>query len=141
MLTGEHGVGVEKRDLMGTMFSDDDLKQQQRIKCAFDPDQLLNPGKVFPTLHRCAELGQMHVHRGETSVSRPAPLLMTDSLAPKDADGLADAVRWAVAGEHPAGGAGRRFQAAFWPAGAERGHPLARRVRRHRRLPALGAWC
>ena len=66
VLTGEHGVGVEKRDLMGTMFSEDDLKQQQRIKCAFDPDQLLNPGKVFPTLHRCAELGQMHVHRGET---------------------------------------------------------------------------
>ena len=66
VLTGEHGVGVEKRDLMGTMFTEDDLKQQQRIKCAFDPDQLLNPGKVFPTLHRCAELGQMHVHRGET---------------------------------------------------------------------------
>ena len=66
VLTGEHGVGVEKRDLMGAMFSEDDLKQQQRIKCAFDPDQLLNPGKVFPTLHRCAELGQMHVHRGET---------------------------------------------------------------------------
>ncbi|MCE2483849.1 MAG: FAD-binding oxidoreductase, partial [Alphaproteobacteria bacterium] len=66
VLTGEHGVGVEKRDLMGTMFSEDDLKQQQRIKCAFDPAQLLNPGKVFPTLHRCAELGQMHVHRGET---------------------------------------------------------------------------
>ena len=66
VLTGEHGVGVEKRDLMGAMFTDDDLKQQQRIKCAFDPEQLLNPGKVFPTLHRCAELGQMHVHRGET---------------------------------------------------------------------------
>ncbi len=66
VLTGEHGVGVEKRDLMGTMFSEDDLKQQQRLKCAFDPDGLLNPGKVFPVLHRCAELGRMHVHRGET---------------------------------------------------------------------------
>jgi glycolate oxidase len=65
VLTGEHGVGIEKRDLMGEMFSEDDLKQQQRVKCAFDPDQLLNPGKVFPTLHRCAELGQMHVHRGK----------------------------------------------------------------------------
>ena len=64
VLTGEHGVGVEKRDLMGEMFDEDDLKQQQRIKCAFDPDQLLNPGKVFPTLHRCAELGRMHVRRG-----------------------------------------------------------------------------
>ena len=65
VLTGEHGVGIEKRDLMGSMFSDDDLKQQQRLKCAFDPQGLLNPGKVFPVLHRCAELGRMHVHRGQ----------------------------------------------------------------------------
>jgi glycolate oxidase len=65
VLTGEHGVGVEKRDLMPEMFSEDDLKQQQRLKCAFDPAQILNPGKVFPTLHRCAELGRMHVHRGQ----------------------------------------------------------------------------
>jgi glycolate oxidase len=65
VLTGEHGVGVEKRDLMPTMFTEDDLKQQQRVKCAFDPEQILNPGKVFPTLHRCAELGRMHVHRGQ----------------------------------------------------------------------------
>ena len=64
VLSGEHGIGVEKRDLMGTMFGEDDLKQQQRIKCAFDPDGLLNPGKVFPVLHRCAELGGLHVHRG-----------------------------------------------------------------------------
>src|SRR5262249_33930563 len=48
VLTGEHGVGVEKRDLMGTMFGPDDLAQQQRLKCAFDPAALLNPGKVFP---------------------------------------------------------------------------------------------
>jgi glycolate oxidase len=65
VLTGEHGVGVEKRDLMNKMFSEDDMKQQQRLKCAFDPDQLLNPGKVYPTLYRCAELGKMHVHNGE----------------------------------------------------------------------------
>jgi glycolate oxidase len=64
VLTGEHGVGVEKRDLMGTMFDESDLAQQQRLKCAFDPDGLLNPGKVFPQLHRCAELGRLHVHRG-----------------------------------------------------------------------------
>jgi glycolate oxidase len=64
VLTGEHGVGVEKRDLMETMFSEVDLKQQLRVKCAFDPEALLNPGKVFPVLHRCAELGRMHVHRG-----------------------------------------------------------------------------
>jgi len=65
VLTGEHGVGVEKRDLMREMFTEDDLKQQQRLKCAFDPDQLLNPGKVYPTLHRCAELGRMFVHEGK----------------------------------------------------------------------------
>ncbi len=65
VLTGEHGVGVEKRDLMGEMFSEDDMKQQQRLKCAFDADGLLNPGKVYPTLHRCAELGRMHVHHGQ----------------------------------------------------------------------------
>ncbi len=65
VLTGEHGVGVEKRDLMRVMFSETDLAHQQRIKCAFDPKLLLNPGKVFPTLHRCAELGRMHVHRGQ----------------------------------------------------------------------------
>ena len=65
VLTGEHGVGVEKRDLMGVMFSAIDLNQQQRLKCAFDPEGLLNPGKVFPTLHRCAELGRMHVHGGQ----------------------------------------------------------------------------
>jgi glycolate oxidase len=65
VLTGEHGVGVEKRDLMGAMFTEEDLKQQQRVKCAFDPDALLNPGKVFPVLHRCAELGRMHIHKGQ----------------------------------------------------------------------------
>lgn len=65
VLTGEHGVGIEKRDLMPEMFTEDDLKQQQRVKCAFDEKQLLNPGKVFPILHRCAELGFMHVHKGQ----------------------------------------------------------------------------
>jgi glycolate oxidase len=64
VLTGEHGVGVEKRDLMGTMFNETDLAHQQRLKCAFDPAGLLNPGKVFPQLHRCAELGRLHVHAG-----------------------------------------------------------------------------
>lgn len=64
VLTGEHGVGVEKRDLMPTMFNATDLAHQQRIKCAFDPELRLNPGKVFPQLHRCAELGRVHVHRG-----------------------------------------------------------------------------
>ena len=67
VLTGEHGVGVEKRDLMPEMFDDDDLRHQQRVKCAFDAKHLLNPGKVFPQLHRCAELGRMHVHKGQVA--------------------------------------------------------------------------
>ena len=65
VLTGEHGVGVEKRDLMPTMFTEIDLAQQQRVKCAFDEKGLLNPGKVFPQLHRCAELGRVHIHAGK----------------------------------------------------------------------------
>ena len=65
VLTGEHGVGVEKRDLMPAMFSEEDLAQQQRLKCAFDERGLLNPGKVFPSLHACAELGRMHVRGGQ----------------------------------------------------------------------------
>ena len=67
VLTGEHGVGVEKRDLMPVMFSEADLNAQQRLKCAFDDKSLLNPGKVFPTLHRCAELGRVHVHAGRVA--------------------------------------------------------------------------
>ena len=65
VLTGEHGVGVEKRDLMPEMFNETDLAHQQRVKCAFDDRSLLNPGKVFPVLHRCAELGRMHIHGGK----------------------------------------------------------------------------
>ncbi|MBL9011614.1 MAG: FAD-binding protein [Alphaproteobacteria bacterium] len=64
VLTGEHGVGIEKRDLMPAMFDAEDLAQQQRVKCAFDPTHRLNPGKVFPTLHACAELGRVHIHGG-----------------------------------------------------------------------------
>jgi glycolate oxidase len=66
VLTGEHGVGIEKRDLMPTMFNKTDLDQQQLLKCAFDPGGLMNPGKVFPQLCKCAELGRVHVHQGRT---------------------------------------------------------------------------
>ncbi|HWC62149.1 MAG TPA: FAD-linked oxidase C-terminal domain-containing protein, partial [Rhizomicrobium sp.] len=61
VLTGEHGVGIEKRDLMPEMFSEADLEQQHRVKCAFDAGGLFNPGKVFPTLSACIEQGHMHV--------------------------------------------------------------------------------
>jgi glycolate oxidase len=65
VLTGEHGVGVEKRDLMPYQFPEGDLIAMQRVKCSFDAEGLLNPGKMFPELHRCAELGRMHVHGGK----------------------------------------------------------------------------
>ncbi len=65
VLTGEHGVGVEKRDLMPYQFSENDLDAMQRVKCSFDPESLLNPGKMFPVLRRCAELGRMHIHGGK----------------------------------------------------------------------------
>ena len=65
VLTGEHGVGVEKRDLMPEVFDEIDLAHQRRLKCAFDPDGAMNPGKVFPVLHRCAEEGRVHVHHGQ----------------------------------------------------------------------------
>ncbi len=75
VLTGEHGVGVEKRDLMPAMFTETDLDHQMRLKCAFDPQHLLNPGKVFPQLRRCAELGRVHIHHGGNALSRIAAVL------------------------------------------------------------------
>jgi glycolate oxidase len=64
-ITGEHGVGMEKINQMCTQFRAGELEMFHAIKAAFDPQGLLNPGKAVPTLHRCAELGAMHVHRGE----------------------------------------------------------------------------
>jgi len=65
VLTGEHGVGIEKRELMCEMFNDNDIQQQLRIKQSLDKNNLLNPGKVYPILRKCAEEGRVHVHRGE----------------------------------------------------------------------------
>ncbi len=64
-ITGEHGVGMEKIDQMCVQFAQAELGQFHALKAAFDPRGLLNPGKAVPTLHRCAELGAMHVHHGQ----------------------------------------------------------------------------
>lgn len=64
-ISGEHGVGVEKLDSMCSQFTAAEIKQFERLKNAFDPQRLLNPGKAIPTLRRCAELGAMHVHHGK----------------------------------------------------------------------------
>ena len=63
-VTGEHGVGIEKLNSMCVQFAPAERAQFLAVKHAFDPLELLNPGKVIPTLHRCAEYGKMHVHRG-----------------------------------------------------------------------------
>ena len=55
-ITGEHGVGIDKKRYMTKMFSDDDLDAFQRLRCAFDPSQLVNPGKVMPTPRLCGEV-------------------------------------------------------------------------------------
>jgi glycolate oxidase len=64
-ITGEHGVGMEKIDQMCVQFASAELEQFHAVKHAFDAKGLLNPGKAVPTLHRCAELGAMHVHKGQ----------------------------------------------------------------------------
>jgi len=66
VLTGEHGVGIEKRELMCEMFNNNDIQQQIKIKKALDVSSLLNPGKVYPILRKCAEEGREHVHGGKT---------------------------------------------------------------------------
>jgi glycolate oxidase len=56
VLSGEHGIGLEKRDHMGLIFSDADLDAQHRLRLAFDPDQSCNPYKVLPSGSRCGDL-------------------------------------------------------------------------------------
>jgi len=63
-VTGEHGVGVEKLNSMCVQFTPGEREQMLALKRAFDPEGLLNPGKVIPTLQRCAEYGRMHVRKG-----------------------------------------------------------------------------
>ncbi|WP_101049672.1 FAD-linked oxidase C-terminal domain-containing protein [Macromonas nakdongensis] len=64
-VTGEHGVGVEKLNSMCVQFSPEENEQMFGLKRAFDTKGLLNPGKVIPTLHRCAEYGKMLVRAGQ----------------------------------------------------------------------------
>jgi len=64
-VTGEHGVGVEKLNSMCVQFSAQENEQMFGVKRAFDPQGLLNPGKVIPTLNRCAEYGKMLVRAGQ----------------------------------------------------------------------------
>ncbi len=65
--SGEHGIGVEKRELMCEMFNNNDIQQQISIKNSLDPSSLLNPGKVYPILRKCAEEGRLHIHGRDKS--------------------------------------------------------------------------
>ena len=66
-ITGEHGVGIEKINQMCAQFESGELQMFREVKLAFDPSGLLNPGKVIPTAHRCAEFGAQHVHHGQVA--------------------------------------------------------------------------
>lgn len=66
-ITGEHGVGIEKINQMCAQFQSGELQMFREVKLAFDPSALLNPGKVIPTAHRCAEFGKQHVHHGQVA--------------------------------------------------------------------------
>ena len=63
-LSGEHGIGVEKREYMGLMFTDVDLNQQSRLRSSFDPHCRMNPGKVLPSAHSCADIGALRAADG-----------------------------------------------------------------------------
>jgi len=58
-LTGEHGIGVEKREHMDRMFSAVDLDQQSRLRASFDPHCRMNPGKVLPSAHSCSDIAAL----------------------------------------------------------------------------------
>ena len=96
MLSGEHGIGVEKRDLMGAMFTEDDLKQQQRVKCAFDPGHLFEPGQgLFLNLASLCRARQ-NAHPSWQNCRSPTfqgfrgrgPFTMSDTLKPENAEQL-----------------------------------------------------
>ncbi len=72
-ITGEHGVGMDKRKYMSRMFTDDDLQTMQRVRCAFDPTGISNPGKLFPTPRLCGEVPRVH-HAGDQHPAEKAGL-------------------------------------------------------------------
>ena len=66
-ITGEHGVGADKADQMPKMFTDSDLDTMQLLRCSFDPSNICNPGKVFPTPRLCGEVpGPYRAHPTES---------------------------------------------------------------------------
>ncbi len=93
-ITGEHGVGIEKREFMPLMYSPAELDVMREIKAVFDPHELLNPDKIFPTMDKETRR-QGDTETGSISVSPGLPV----SLSPASAEEAAEAIRaWASAG-------------------------------------------
>ena len=140
-ITGEHGVGVDKKRYMPEMFSDADLGAFQRLRCAFDPDQRANPGKVMPTPRLCGEVpGPYRRHPLEQAGAGGAVLMATAEAraqrprhrrrAGRRSSPAADAGRHAVRVR----GAGTKLHwAARRRAGARAVHDRARPHRRAQR--------
>jgi glycolate oxidase len=57
-LSGEHGIGIEKKEFMGLIFNDTDLDVMGDVKSVFNPTAMLNPSKIFPSRHACSEIGR-----------------------------------------------------------------------------------
>ena len=135
-ITGEHGVGADKAVYMGEMFGEDDLETMHRVRCAFDPARLLNPGKVFPTPRLCGDRPGVHVpHPAELTGEAYARVSAAASPRPPAAGD-------AILGVVPEGGplAGDRRRGGRRPRGG-RSREGARRLhrRRDRALPRRAA--
>ena len=81
-ITGEHGVGMDKAKYMPRMYNDDDLDTMQLVRCAFDPDNISNPGKVFPTPRLCGEVPGRNKGAHPLAGSRPGGGLLMSTGHP-----------------------------------------------------------
>ena len=134
VLTGEHGVGVEKRDLMDTMFNEIDLAQQQRLKCAFDPTACSIPARCFRSSTAAPNSAACMSIAGQVPLPRPAAVLSrrpgSHGVVPRRAmpSRLREVVGLGRGGGAAARDRRRRLEAGARPAAASRA--CARRVRR-----------
>ena len=76
-ITGEHGVGLDKRELLPLVFSDADMNAMLRVRAAFDPLRLCNPGKIVPLLRGCGEAKAVASDNGSAPQTVRAPVLTT----------------------------------------------------------------
>ena len=86
-ITGEHGVGQEKKEFMPTMYAEPDLDTMQLVRCAFDPEHLSNPTKMFPRLRLCGDKPGPYSSSSARNRGRGPDLLMSTSSPPVE-------VRW-----------------------------------------------